>query len=206
MGAAVVGVGLGNAVGFQQIPVKFRFQLHMAGAAVRVLFLHVGVAHGIQAVMPQQSQKIDPPGLVARLGADPGEKFLPGLGMECAAQLPRGGFDQGVIVKENIRPVQTHIIQPPEPLDAPAVVGAHSGKQLLSEAVMGVICWHETSPRCFFSHFSILHDNSEKEKLFFQKFTANFCKAGTLQCRRHRGIMSKIAIFEVRYGNTQALL
>lgn len=46
--------------------------------------------------MPQKPQQIDPSGLAARLRADPGEKFLPGLGVEDAAQLSRGGFDQGL--------------------------------------------------------------------------------------------------------------
>ena len=169
MGAAVIGVGQDDAVGFQQIPVKFRFQLHVAGAAVGFLFLHVRVAQGVQAVMPQKPQKIDPPGLAARLGADPGEKFLPGLGVEDAAQLSRGGFDQGVIVKENIRPVQTHIVKPPEPLDTSAVVGTHPGEQLLSEAVMGVICWHETSPHSIFSRiFSFYMIIRQKRSTFFK--------------------------------------
>ena len=119
--------------------------------------------------MPQQPQKIDPPGLAARLRADPGEEFLPGLGVEDAAQLSRGGFDQGVIVKENIRPVQTHIVKPPEPLDTSAVVGTHPGEQLLSEAVMGIICWHETSPHSIFSHiFSFYMIIRQKRSTFFK--------------------------------------
>lgn len=48
VGAAVVGVGQDDAVGFQQIPVEFRFQLHVAGAAVGFLFLHIGVAQGVR--------------------------------------------------------------------------------------------------------------------------------------------------------------
>ena len=120
----------------------------MPGFSRGVLLFHIGMAHGVQAVVGKQSVKVHPPGLGIRPGAGVGEEFLPGLGVAGMSQLSGGGFYQGVIVKEKIRSMEPHVVKTAETLNAPGGFRVHPGKQLLSEPVVGVICGHESHLIC----------------------------------------------------------
>jgi hypothetical protein len=96
----------------------------------------------------QYAIKISDPGFRRcdpQAAADTGEEFLTGLAVIFSAQGIRDGLEQGTAVKENVRPVQTHIKQSAKPPNGPAGITGHIRQHLGAESVMS-ICRGHTSP------------------------------------------------------------
>ena len=140
--AHIEGVGRRLLVPYQQIPVKFRFQSHMLRFSDGHQLIDKGVAGSIQTVVGQKSVKIGFGGFRGGSLAGGGEKFLSGLPVEFLSQLTGGGFQEGIVVKEEIGTLQTHVIHPAETLDGLTDIGRKGGKQKLSEPVVGIACGH----------------------------------------------------------------
>ena len=104
--------------------------------------VHIGMAGGIQAVVPQNPQQIGLRGLGIGLLAGLREEQLTAVGMVAVSQLAHGGVYGGIVVEENIRPMQTDVVESAEPTDALASLGGKFGQRQLAETVMGIIGGH----------------------------------------------------------------
>ena len=124
----------------------FFFTLMAIGMAVSRLFsgklVDKGMAHGIQAVMAQQTVEVGHGGFGTggfAGGREKGSAVHPVKGL---TQRSHGGFPVGVVVKENVRALETGVEHPAEPLDALAHIGRKVRQQKFSETVMGITCGH----------------------------------------------------------------
>ena len=107
-------LGQNLAVQLLQIPVKFRFQLHMAGLPLGRELVDQGMTPGVQAVVAQKAEQV---GLRAVGGRFPegfqriAEKGLAGKAVKAVAQLCDGCGDQGVVVKQQVRALKPHVVK-----------------------------------------------------------------------------------------------
>jgi hypothetical protein len=63
--------------------------------------------------------------------------------MEDLSQFSGCGVQEGVEIEEKVRSLKAHVVHPAEPLNGLTDVGRQSGKQKLSEPVMGITCGHK---------------------------------------------------------------
>ena len=141
----------GNAVGFHQIPVELRFQGQMAHRATLGMPENKGMAQSIQAVMGQQAVQIGQGGLrwcQPQALADPAEQYLAAHVVIVVRQRSYPVCPGGIVVQKQIRAVKSHVVKTPvAPDDSPDLRGK-AGKQLGTEAVMGVAGGHGPTSKC----------------------------------------------------------
>jgi len=133
----------------QEEPVKFRFDLHMGHPQLPGLFHNEGMEPGIQHIVTQHAVHAGRRALAALhadTAADPGEEGSARLFVVFDPQAAGAPADAGPMVEKQIRPVETHVIQPPEPLDTAADIRRQCGKNRGAETVVGVMRRHGTSP------------------------------------------------------------
>ena len=157
---AAIGVRGGLAVAREQVAVKFRLDLHMAGELVRLCAVDVRVADGIQTVVAQNPVEVgDRP--LARLEADaaayPPEEFQPGLRVVFLPQRAGTGGKNGVIIEKRVRPVQPYVVQPAEARYGAAGLRRHGGEQRNAKPVVCIIRRHKIASLrhiLYHTHFS----------------------------------------------------
>ena len=113
------------------------------------LALNKGVAGRIQAVMTQQSVQIGPGRFGSGGSTGPGKEFLPGLAVKLTAQLSNGGFHQGIVVKEKVRPLQSYVEHPAKPGNTLPGIRREIGKNQLTEPVVGITGRHSITSTHF---------------------------------------------------------
>ena len=124
--------------------------------------VHAGVAERIQTVMAQQAVQIGPGGFGIRLLTGLFEEFLTAPGVVAVAQLTHGGIHDGIVIEQNVRPMQTDVVHPAEAADALAGRAGQRGQGQLAEAVVGVIGGH--CHHLVLTVFPIVHQFPEKGK------------------------------------------
>jgi len=137
--------------------------------------VYIGMAGGIQAVVPQNPQQIGLRGLGIGLLAGLREEHLTAVGMVAVPQLAYGGVYGGIVVEENIRPMQTDVVESAEPTDALASFGGELGQRQFAETVMGVIGGH--GYHLMENRFSSFYTNlPQKGSKIRKKFLYVLCK------------------------------
>ena len=102
------------AIQLLQIPVKFRFQLHMAGLPLGRELVDQGMAPGVQAVVPQKTEQVGFRAVGGRFAESfhrIAEKDLAGKTVKAVAQLCDGCGSQRVVVKQQIRALEPHVVK-----------------------------------------------------------------------------------------------
>ena len=115
--------------------------------------------------MAQQAVQIGPGGLGIRLFAGLLKESLTAEGVVAVTQLPHRGIHDGIVIEQNVRPMQSDVVHPAEAPDALPGFGGQGGKGQLAESVVGEISGH--SHHLIFDFLrvsSILQQYFEKEK------------------------------------------
>jgi hypothetical protein len=76
-----------------------------------------------------------------------GETFLPALTVERFSQITDCGFQEGIVVKEKVRAMESHVKHPAKPLNTLSVPGIQQGKDLLAKPVVGIMGGHKITSR-----------------------------------------------------------
>ena len=117
--------------------------VNVPGFSGSIQLIYKGMAVGIQAVMAQKTVEIGH-GSLGIGGFDGSSKEI-GAGhfVERACRFSHSCLPVRVKIEENVRPLETDVKHPAEPLDALPGVGRHGFENLLAESVMGIVCGHE---------------------------------------------------------------
>ena len=102
----------------------------------------IGVAQRVQTVVAQQAVEVGPCGFGVCLFAGLFKEFLTAPGMVAVAQLPHRRIHDGIVIEQNVRPMQSDVVHSAETSDALPRVCGQGGQGQLSESVVGVIGGH----------------------------------------------------------------
>ena len=133
-----VGGGIHDPILLHQIAVKLHFQRHVSCLTGFYHPVYKGVHRRVQSVVCQEAIQVDQSRLRIRRLTGVGEKLPAGHVVIGIPQLTYGVFHQGIVEEKDIRPLQSHIIDPAEPLDTLAHIRRKLRQQEFAEAVMGI--------------------------------------------------------------------
>ena len=110
----------------------------MPGISQGHMFMDIGVGSRVQAVVGQKAVQVGPVGFGFRYGAAVTEEVHTGHTVEFLSQRTGLGGHDGIVVKEDVGAVESHVKKTAKPLHILPDLGGQEGKNGFSEPKMGV--------------------------------------------------------------------